>query len=51
MKLFSKSPKYRENNNISCEEAKSSIMEVLNDGIDTWCNKHGIDKYILKMKI
>ena len=27
--------------------ATASIMEVLNDGIDTWCNKDVIGKSIL----
>ena len=33
--------------NISWEVAKGSIMEVLNDCIDTWCNKDVIDQSTL----
>ena len=46
-KLFTKGPEYRETNNISWEKAKSTITEGLNDCIDTWCSKHGINKSVL----
>ena len=46
-KLITKGPKYKETNNISWEKAKSTIIKGLNDCIDTWCSKHGIDKSLL----
>ena len=47
-KLFTIDPEYRENNNISREKAKSSIIEGLNNGIDVWFKKNGVDKSSLK---
>ena len=49
-RLFIKGPKHKVNHNISCEGAKGSVAEVLNDCIDTWCNKHDADKSILTKK-
>ena len=46
-KLFTKGPKYREDNKISREGTKAGIMNGYSDCIDAWCNKHGIDKSIL----
>ena len=43
-KLFTKGSRYRENNNISCRIAKSTIIEGFNDCFETWGSKHGIDK-------
>ena len=46
-KFFTKSTKYRENNNISWQKAKSTITEGPNDCINTWCSKHGTYKSVL----
>ena len=46
-KVFTKGPKYRENNNISLERAKACIMKGLNNCINTWHNKHGVNKSVL----
>ena len=46
-KLFVKGPIYKETNSISWEKAEFTIIEGLNDCIDTWCSKHGIDKPVL----
>ena len=43
-KLLTKDPEYRGTNNISREKVKSTIIKGLNDCIDTWCTKHGINK-------
>ena len=42
--LFTKFPKYRQNDSISWEErVKTSIMEIPNEFNDTSYNKYGID--------
>ena len=42
-----KGPIHKETNSISWEKAKFTIIEGLNDCIDTWCSKHSIDKPVL----
>ena len=46
-KLFTKSPKYRETNNISGSKAKSTTIDKLYDYINAWWSKYGIDKSVL----
>ena len=44
-KLFSKGPKQRYTHNITLEKGQSTITEGLKNCIDTWCSKHGTDKW------
>lgn len=39
-------PKYRETNNISWEKGKPTMMEGLNNCINTRCSKYGIEKFV-----
>ena len=45
--MFTKSPQYRETNNISREKTKSTLTEGINDCIDTSCSKDDIDRSVL----
>ena len=45
-KLFTEGTRYRENSNILREKSTASIIESLNDCINTLCNKYGIDNSV-----
>ena len=45
-KVFSKGPKYRENQPINFETSKDYILTGLDDCLDNWCNRNGVNKTI-----
>ena len=43
-KIFNKGPKYRDSKTINLNKARTCILNGLEDCVNTFCNKHGINK-------
>ena len=44
-------PKYRENNSVSWKADATSLMEGLNDYIETWFNQDKTEKFIKELPL